>query len=79
MRDFEGYIARTRGIQNADNQHWLGTMDSGGLEIVLTPLQLAAVLESDTIDRTTCLSNCFWGAASVVGGAVDWLERRGSS
>ncbi len=48
-------------------------MESEGLEVVLTPLQLAAILESDSIDPGSCLSNRFWGAASVVGGAMELI------
>lgn len=46
-------------------------MGSEGLEVVLTPLQFAAILENDSIDQGSCLSNRIWGAASVVGGALE--------
>lgn len=52
-------------------------MESAGLEVVLTPLQLAAVLENESIDRASCLSNQFWGAASVVGGAMELIGAAG--
>jgi hypothetical protein len=42
-----------------------------GLEIVLSPLQLAAILESDSVEESSSLSNRFWGAATLVGGAVE--------
>lgn len=42
-----------------------------GLEIVLTPIQLAAILENDSVAESDCLSQRFWGAASVVGGALE--------
>ena len=48
-------------------------MESEGLEVVLTPLQLAAILDNDSIDQGSCLSNRFWGAASVVGGAMELI------
>lgn len=44
-----------------------------GLEVVLSPLQLAAVLENDSIEESSSLSNRFWGAAAVVGGAMELL------
>jgi len=47
-------------------------MEEGdGLEIVLSPLQVAAVLENDTIEESSSLTNRFWGAATVVGGALE--------
>lgn len=46
-------------------------MADTGLEIVLSPLQLAAILESESIDQASCTSNVFWGAATVVGGALE--------
>lgn len=52
-------------------------MGQEGLEIVLSPLQLAAILENDSIDRGSCLSNRFWGAASVVGGAIELVGAAG--
>ncbi|PIE83379.1 MAG: hypothetical protein CSA09_00415 [Candidatus Contendobacter odensis] len=44
-----------------------------GLEIVLTPLQFAAVLENDSIEESSSWSNRFWGAATVVGGALEMV------
>lgn len=52
-------------------------MEQAGLEIVLSPLQLAAILENDSIDQGSCLSNRFWGAASVVGGAIELVGAAG--
>lgn len=53
-------------------------MEQEGLEIVLSPLQLAAaILENDSIDQGSCLSNRFWGAASVVGGAIELVGAAG--
>ena len=42
-----------------------------GLEIVLTPIQLAAIFESESIEESSSLSNRLWGAATLVGGAVE--------
>jgi len=42
-----------------------------GLEIVLTPIQMAAILENETIDETSMLSNRLWGAATLAGGAIE--------
>lgn len=44
-----------------------------GLEIVLSPLQFAAVLENDTIEESSSWNNRFWGAATVVGGALEMV------
>lgn len=44
-----------------------------GLEIVLTPLQFAAVLENDSIEESSSRSNRFWGAATVVGGTLEMI------
>jgi hypothetical protein len=46
-------------------------MDQDGLEVILSPLQLSAVLEFDSIHGSSCLGERFWGAANVVGGAVE--------
>ena len=46
-------------------------MDYEGIDIVLTPLQLAAVLQGESIDKPSHLSAAFWGAASVVAGAAE--------
>jgi hypothetical protein len=48
-------------------------MSSEGLEVVLSPLQFAAILENESIDRGSCLSNRLWGTASVLGGAVELI------
>lgn len=44
-----------------------------GLEVVLSPLQLAAIMENDTIEQSSSVANRFWGAAEVVGGAVELI------
>ena len=41
------------------------------MEVVLTPLQVAAILEGESIEQSSCMSQRFWGAASVVGGAIE--------
>ena len=69
---------RTRGVPSRDIQRLAiqcgaGALESEGLEVVLSPLQLAAILENDSIDQGSCLSNRFWGAASVVGGAMELI------
>lgn len=46
-------------------------MEDEGLSIVLTPLQLAAVIASDSIEESSCLGARFTGAAIVVAGAVE--------
>jgi hypothetical protein len=51
--------------------------DDEGLEIVVTPLQLAAILENDSIEESSSLSNRFWGAASLVGGALELVGAAG--
>jgi hypothetical protein len=46
-------------------------MDYEGIDVVLTPLQLAAVLQGESIEKPSHLSAAFWGAASVVTGAAE--------
>lgn len=48
-------------------------MEEDGLEIVLSPLQFAAILENDSIEESSSLTNRFWGAATVVGGALEMV------
>jgi hypothetical protein len=43
------------------------------LEIVLTPVQFAAILEGESIEESSALGNRFWGAATVVGGALEMV------
>ena len=42
-----------------------------GLEIVLTPVQLAAILENESIEESSTLSNRLWGAVTLIGGAIE--------
>jgi hypothetical protein len=51
--------------------------DGEGLEIVVSPLQLAAILENDSVEESSSLSNRFWGAASLVGGAIELVGAAG--
>jgi hypothetical protein len=44
-----------------------------GLEVVLSPLQLAAVLENDSVEESSSMANRFWGAATLVGGAIEMV------
>lgn len=44
-----------------------------GLEVVLTPIQLAAVLESESLEASESLSNRLWGVAALAGGAVELI------
>jgi hypothetical protein len=46
-------------------------MNKEGLQIVLTPLQLAAILQDASVEESNCVGSTFLGAASVVGGAVE--------
>lgn len=61
------------------------TIDDG-LEIILMPIQLAALLLRESVHRPATLANRFWGALGVIGGAVDlvasiplWLAPEPSS
>jgi hypothetical protein len=48
-----------------------------GLQIVLTPLQLAAILDNESVEQSSALSNRIWGAVSLVGGAVELVGAAG--
>lgn len=45
--------------------------DPEGLEIVLTPVQLAALLEGEGFEGEATLSNRLWGAAALAGSAIE--------
>ena len=47
-----------------------GTEDDG-LEIVLTPIQLAAIFSNGTIEHHGSVEQRFWGAATAIGGALE--------
>jgi hypothetical protein len=53
----------------------LGAND--GLTVVLSPLQLAAILENGSLEQSSSLSNRIWGAATLVGGAVELIGAAG--
>lgn len=42
-----------------------------GLIVVLTPIQLASILENQTIESSGSLKDRFWGAATAVAGALE--------
>ena len=44
-----------------------------GLEIVLTPIQLAAILHGETIEESGSLKERLWGAATAFGGALELI------
>jgi hypothetical protein len=48
-----------------------------GLQIVLSPMQLAAILEGQTLDRGATVFNRLWGALTVVGGAIELVGSAG--
>lgn len=47
------------------------TQVDDGLELVLTPLQLAAIFNQETIEAGGSLKDRLWGAATAVGGALE--------
>lgn len=47
--------------------------DTDWLTVVLTPIQLAAVLQEESLTRPQTVANRFWGALAVIGGAVDMV------
>ncbi|WMS43470.1 RNase A-like domain-containing protein [Acuticoccus sp. MNP-M23] len=48
-------------------------MSETDLSIVLTPLQLAALLEGETIDEDSSLNNRLWGVFNAVFGAAEMI------
>ncbi|MBI5256538.1 MAG: hypothetical protein HY855_08570 [Burkholderiales bacterium] len=42
-----------------------------GVQIVLTPLQLAAILERESIEQAGTVKQRLWGAVTVIGGALE--------
>ena len=46
-------------------------MEADGLEIVATPVQLAAILEGESIEASATLSNRLWGVVTLAGGAIE--------
>jgi hypothetical protein len=47
--------------------------DESGLRIVLTPVQLAAILSRDTLSAEQMQSNRLWGSLKLVGGVLEML------
>ena len=50
-----------------------GESGAGGLEIVLTPVQLSAVFANGTIETEGTLGSRLWGGVSIIGGALELL------
>ena len=57
--------------QHLDRIADAGGDEQDGLKIVLSPMQLAAILADATVDEQATSSNRWWGAAQVVGGALE--------
>jgi hypothetical protein len=51
--------------------------EQDGLQIVLTPIQFAAILENETLEETSTLSNRLWGLAGLAGGAIEMVGGAG--
>lgn len=51
--------------------------DEQGLRVILTPVQLSAVLHGEQVHSQESAANRFWGAAKVVGGALELLGAGG--
>ena len=49
----------------------MSTSATEGLEVALTPIQLAAILENESVEQADSLSNRLWGAATLAGGAIE--------
>ncbi|WP_322011102.1 hypothetical protein [Paraburkholderia sp. J12] len=47
--------------------------DPGGVRVVLSALQLAAVLTRQSISPTEMLSNRLWGGLQIVGGLLEMV------
>jgi hypothetical protein len=47
------------------------------IEVVLTPIQLAAVLSGESLDEPPSMSTRLWGAAKLVGGALELVGAGG--
>lgn len=56
----------------AAHGNWPSIDGSGaGVDIILTPLQLAAVLDQESLSTESATSNRWWGAVSVLAGALE--------
>jgi hypothetical protein len=47
--------------------------EADGLKMVLTPVQLAAIMVGDNIPEQATLTNRLWGAAKTVGGVIELM------
>ncbi|SIT26455.1 RNase A-like domain-containing protein [Achromobacter sp. MFA1 R4] len=47
--------------------------DESSISIVLTPVQLAAILQGDSISSESTVSNRFWGSLRLVGGIAEMI------
>lgn len=50
-------------------------MDDGGMRIVMSPVQLAAVLSDKTVTEAETLSNRLPGGLGVLPGGLRWPEQ----
>jgi len=50
-----------------------GAQEDGMISVVVSPVQLAAVLENASISEGETLSNRIWGAVGLIGGTVELL------
>ncbi|SEJ64145.1 RNase A-like domain-containing protein [Achromobacter sp. NFACC18-2] len=48
-------------------------MDESGIRIVLTPVQLAAMLQGESVSSESTLSNRLWGSLALAGGVAEML------
>ncbi len=56
----------------AAHGNWPSIEESGaGVDIILTPLQLTAVLDQESLSTESATSNRWWGAVSVLAGALE--------
>ncbi|MGB3431458.1 RNase A-like domain-containing protein [Achromobacter sp.] len=47
--------------------------EDSGVSIVLTPVQLAAILQGESISRESTLSNRMWGGLTLAGGVLEMV------
>ena len=48
--------------------------DQDGVRVVLSPVQLAAVLAGESLSQEATLSNRLWGGLAIVGGVLEMVE-----
>lgn len=75
-----GISDSTDGNRSRFTGHWshcqkMGTQmdDESSISIVLTPVQLAAILQGDSISSESTVSNRFWGSLRLVGGIAEMI------